>query len=165
MTIPRNDPLAGISAQPVALPAKGIPAEKLKETDVSAHASQHKTGGSDTVGAGEIGAAADDHTHGPKFTELFSSFSATGAGAWEAKDLSAEVAANAVCQVVMVNADATNQRNTGVRAVNSTLDRFIDLGEDDSAVTMLVTADSGGIIEIYAEDTTDITFYLMGYWS
>jgi hypothetical protein len=61
--IPRKD-LFQRDPEPPGDPARGIHAEKQVEGEaVSVHASQHKTGGSDAVTPGGIGAAPLDHGH------------------------------------------------------------------------------------------------------
>jgi hypothetical protein len=100
--------------------------------------------------------------------ERFESFNAVGAAAWEEFSLALGpffVPSGSVCQVIMQNSHATQKRFAGVRAKGSSLERRIDMGPADVFLPMLVTADPDSIIEIYAENVTDITFYLLGFWS
>ncbi len=65
MPIPRSDPLdaEGQIQQRRDPPARGIQNVKVVEGDTEPHASQHKTGGTDAVAPGGIGAATGGHQH------------------------------------------------------------------------------------------------------
>lgn len=114
------------------------------------------------------------HTHASSvsYTETFQSFSATGSGAWEEIDLSGapySVPANAICEIVMKNPKANAELEAGVRNTSSALARLFDLQEAEAGggdfVSVHVNADANSKIDVYAEDHTEIVFYLVGYWS
>ena len=108
------------------------------------------------------------------YTEKFVSWTAAGAGTWEDKDLSGDgVPANAVCEIVIGNMENAAENLGGVRANGSAIDRYVLLQEAEGAVsaadayqfvTMFVQADASSIIECYAQDIANITFWLVGYW-
>ncbi|MCK4405049.1 MAG: hypothetical protein KAV43_00900, partial [Hadesarchaea archaeon] len=103
-------------------------------------------------------------------SEKFEEWSATTAGTWETKDLSAlGVPANAVCEIVIKNSDPDYEWWGGVRATGSTLERRFQLHEAEGGgldvVTMFVQADADSTIEHYSEDTTYVKFVLIGYWN
>ena len=107
-----------------------------------------------------------------QYTESFQSWSATSAGAWETKSLSGapfNVPASVVVEIAVRNSNTTNSRLGGVRAVGSSLNRRIDMpeaaGGGVDVLTMHVQADASSQIQHYAENTTDIDFVLLRYWS
>jgi len=107
-----------------------------------------------------------------QYTEKLEAWSATSAATWQTKSLSGapfSVPANAVVEVAVRNANTTNSRFGGVRAVGSALERRFDLHEATGGgvdtLTMHVQANSSSQIEHYADNTTDIDFVLIGYWA
>jgi len=124
----------------------------------------------ETDGSGNLSFVT--HTAGKDYTEKFVTFSASGAGAFEDKDLSGgsfNVPANAICEILIQNDEMNAENQGGVRANGSSLSRLVDLQEGEaggvSAVIMTVKADADSIIEIFSEDTTELTFALIGFWS
>jgi len=104
------------------------------------------------------------------YVEKWESFAAGASGSWQDRDLSGYgVGANKVVEIVMTNDDTSNERSAGVRQNGSSLQRRISIQEaEDGGVctaTMMVSTDAGSIIEAYAQDNSDIDFYLAGYWS
>ena len=106
------------------------------------------------------------------FVERFDNFSAGGSGSWRDRDLdSYGVSANQVAEIVLANTRTDREREAGVRADGSSLNRRLDLHEAesggvDTATLMVVTDNSRNArIEVYAESNGDIDFYLTGYWS
>lgn len=89
---------------------------------------------------------------------------------WQTLDLAPfGVPANAVVQITLANRNAGGERLMGVRAVGSSLDRFVDLHEAEAGgeelVTIHVKADANSRIEWYHERPTDShRFHLMGWW-
>lgn len=100
-----------------------------------------------------------------KYTEAWSaSWTATGAAAWENKDLTAlGVPANAVVEIHMYYA-AIGSAVIGVREVGSALERKDGIAQY-TRVTMTVQANASSIIEQYGVVTSDLSFRLLGYWS
>jgi hypothetical protein len=103
------------------------------------------------------------------YTEKFETWSATTADTWEVKDLSGYgVPANAVCEIVVYNKDTKYAYYSGVRAVDSLLERMFPLQNVEHGgwdmVTMFVQANGSSVIEYYSNDTTDVWFILVGYW-
>jgi len=107
---------------------------------------------------------------GLDYTEKWVSFNASGADSWVEKDLSGDsVPANAICEIAMCCITVTVERWAGVRTKDSSLDRRIRLHEAGgggvSAAVFHVKANSSSKIEVYCEgNTTNVDFYLIGYW-
>lgn len=106
------------------------------------------------------------------YQETFSSFKAGASASWQEHDLSAYgVGASQVSEIVLVNNNSSSEREVGVRAKGSTLERKLDIHEaesgGDDVATMFVVTDTtaNATIEAYAEYNSDIDFYLIGYWA
>jgi len=104
------------------------------------------------------------------YTELHEPWSAIDKDIWEPVDLAPlGVPADAVVEVAVINVDGGNRRWGGVRAFGSTLDRRLQLHKAESGgmdvVTMHVQVDASSRIEHYSDDTNDISFVALGYWS
>ncbi len=103
------------------------------------------------------------------FTEAITNLGQPGVD-WADKDLTASgVPANAVVQILMGNdADAANFF-AGVRAKGSVLERGYTLDEAEadgwSTLSMVVKSDSSAVIEWKAGSVTDVTMWLLGYFS
>ena len=114
------------------------------------------------------------HSHaggggGLSYTEKMQEIAASGTG-WRTYDLSSYgVPANAICEFVISNSNASYEREGGVRSVGSGLERRFDLHEAEAGgrdhVALHVNVDASSQIEGYAENATDIKFVLVGYWS
>lgn len=73
---------------------------------------------------------------------------------------------------IMISNSGTLSKIAGIRTLGSSLDRWIDIFQQDSpswsgahqGVTMHVQLSSDHKIECYAEDNNDIRFNLLGYW-
>jgi len=107
---------------------------------------------------------------GPSYVELFETFSADSPNSWVSEDVSDDgLGPNQVAEVVIVNTNTSNERLAGIRATGSTPQRRFDIHEADSGgvdvVSMMVNTDASSQIEVYAESTGDIDFYVVGYWS
>ncbi len=107
-----------------------------------------------------------------QYTEKFNSWSATSTATWQTKSLSGapfSVPANAVVEIAVRNANTTTARYGGVRAVGSSLERRLNMDPADGGgydvFVMHVQADSSSQIQHYAQNTTDVTFVLVGYWA
>jgi hypothetical protein len=96
--------------------------------------------------------------------------SPTANNTWQTLDLAPfGVPANAVVQITLANRNTGSERLMGVRAVGSSLDRYIDLHEAEAGgeelVTLHVKADANSRIEWYHERPADShRFHLMGWW-
>ena len=104
------------------------------------------------------------------YTEKMVNFNALGDNAWEEYDLSGDgVPANAVCEIAIGNDKANAEYNGGVRATDSALNRYLPIQEAEGGgldlVTMHVKADANSKIDIFAQETAEMTFYLLGYWT
>ena len=106
------------------------------------------------------------------YVEAYQSFKAGGSASWRPHDLAAYgVGGGKVAEIVMVNNASGAQYEAGVRTNGSGLSRLLDLHEaeagGDDVATMLVQADGTvtATIEVYAENDTNIDFYLLGSWS
>lgn len=91
---------------------------------------------------------------------------------WTNKDLSGgsfNVPANAICEILIENTSTNQERNVGVRPNGSSLIRSIDLHESEgggtNVITIFVEADASSIIEIFAENTSDVNHTLIGFLS
>ncbi len=107
---------------------------------------------------------------GVAYVELFEPFSAVAANSWVSEGVDDEgLGPNQVAEVLMQNTNGAAERLAGVRAAGSSINRRFDLHEAESggvdAVTMMVETDAASTIEAYAEDTVDVGFYVLGYWS
>ncbi len=103
------------------------------------------------------------------YVETRDTFNASSPSVWEESDLSSfGVSGEKVCEIVITNNNATAERIGGVRSINSALGRLAQLheaeGGGNDAVTMFVNSSKDSKIEINADNTTDISFTLMGYW-
>ncbi len=100
------------------------------------------------------------------YSETWQTWAATQDASWQMQDL-VDVPANAVVEVAVVNT-ADQIRWGGVRAVGSGLERRLNLrkaGTASSILVMHVQADGNGRIEHYAENSADVSFVLLGYYS
>jgi len=107
---------------------------------------------------------------GGAYVELFETFSAGAANAWVAESVDDEgLGPNQVAEVVIQNTSSGAERLAGVRATGSSINRRFDLHEAEAggvdAVSLMVATDAASTIEAYAENTTDIEFYVVGFWS
>jgi len=105
------------------------------------------------------------------YTECFSSWQCPDADTdaqWVSYSLySHGIPASAVVEIAISSLDSVAEREGGVRATSSSLDRKIDLSKSadgDAFYTTYVQADASGCIEYYAENFTDIRFTIVGYW-
>jgi hypothetical protein len=104
-----------------------------------------------------------------EYMELMQELSPSGTG-WRTYDLSGYgVPANATCELILSNSNASSEYMAGARAVGSALNRTFDLQEAESGgrtfVTVHVKADANSQVQGYAENATYIRFILVGYWS
>ncbi len=94
----------------------------------------------------------------------------TANNTWQTVDLAPfGVPPNAVVQITLANRNPSGERRMGVRAVGSSLARYVDLheaeGGGEDLVTMHVKADASSRIQWYHERPADShRFYLMGWW-
>jgi hypothetical protein len=107
---------------------------------------------------------------GAAYVELFEPFSAGASNSWVSEGVDDEgLGPNQVAEVLMQNTNGSAERLAGVRTAGSSINRRFDLHEAESggvdAVTMMVETDAASTIEAYAEDTVDVEFYVLGYWS
>jgi hypothetical protein len=107
---------------------------------------------------------------GAAYVELFEPFSAGVSNSWVSEGVDDEgLGPNQVAEMLMQNTNGSAERLAGVRAAGSIINRRFDLHEAESggvdAVTMMVETDAASTIEAYAEDTVDVEFYVLGYWS
>jgi probable HAF family extracellular repeat protein len=105
------------------------------------------------------------------YVERFDTLTAGVNTTWTDKNLcSYGVGPGHVAEFVMANDDTINESEAGVRANGSSLQRRLNIIEAEgggvSTATMFVEADTstGSTVEVYAQDNTDIDFYLVGYW-
>jgi hypothetical protein len=105
------------------------------------------------------------------WTEAFSSFVPAGTG-WSDYNLfsNKSVPKGAIAYVLMVNSSSTANRTIGLRTDGSSLARSILINKATSSgsvgIGMYVRCHpTTGLIETYADNTTGVTFYLMGWWS
>ncbi|MBI4719435.1 MAG: hypothetical protein HY763_16690 [Planctomycetes bacterium] len=106
------------------------------------------------------------------YVERFDTFATSASAAWEDKSLCSYGAGPSnVVEIMITNDDTANPRDAGVRTNGSGLNRRVTLaaavGGGVAPVTMLAKTDNTGsaAVELYAQDNTDVDFYLAGYWS
>lgn len=109
------------------------------------------------------------------YLEFFpDTFTASSAGSWETISVSdigipkSTLALPVVAEVVVLNNHTSLKYNGGVRSVGSSLSRRFDIhpaiGFGVDALSMLVPVDDNGDIQIYAENTSSISFRVIGAW-
>lgn len=103
------------------------------------------------------------------YNEAFQAWSASNDDTWEVVDLSGfGVPPAAVVEVAVVNTSGSVQRWGGVRAVGSSLPRRLLLHEAESGgvdvMIMHAQTDSSSRIEHYTDNTSDLSFILLGFW-
>jgi probable HAF family extracellular repeat protein len=106
------------------------------------------------------------------YVERFDTFTPGANTSWEDKAFcSLGVGPAHIAEIVMTNDDPANPRDAGVRTKGSSLDRRLNLAAAVAGgvapATMLVKADTSASanVQLYAQDNTDVDFYLVGYWS
>lgn len=101
-------------------------------------------------------------------------FNASSGGSWVEYDLSAFSVPSStdtnpiVAEILMSNESVTSSRWGGARSVGSSLDRRFILhdaeGDGREFLSILVPVNSDGKVELYAGNTADVDFFLIGYW-
>ena len=106
------------------------------------------------------------------YYEADSTWTADTADAWETKDLSVSpfnVPANAVVEIAIEQDASANDRDGGVRAVGSSLQRRLLLHKTEAggvnALVMHVQTNSSSQIQHYGDTLSQPTFHLLGYWT
>ncbi|MEE8459847.1 MAG: hypothetical protein V3S08_08230, partial [Phycisphaerales bacterium] len=106
------------------------------------------------------------------YVEAFQQFTAGTADTWEAENLAPYgVASDEIVDVVLVNTDTANTYNAGTRNVGTSHERKLSLhpaeagGVEVASMTVQADSTANAAIEIYAENTTGVQFYLVGRWS
>jgi len=106
-----------------------------------------------------------------EYVDKFESLGAIGAdAAWTPISLAGYgITDGTICDLLTNNNDSSNSLEAGVRASGSTLDRkvLIDEKTDEPKYLCLFAEAIGpsGAVEIYEEDDSAQSSYLMGYWS
>lgn len=106
------------------------------------------------------------------YQETWHQFAADDGSAWEDYPLNDEgVGQSQTAEVVIFNRSTGAQRLGGVRRDGDGAQRYVNLHEAESggvdAATMMIEAggDTDATVEIYAQNDSDIEFYVAGYWS
>jgi len=107
---------------------------------------------------------------GLHYVERFDTFNLAIDDVWTLMDISAagaDLGADKVAEVIGYNSHLTDERYLGVRRPGSLLDRRFNIhkaeGGGVEGATFLVNT-SGGLVELYAESASDVTFKFIGYW-
>lgn len=112
-----------------------------------------------------------------EYVERFVTITPTTADAWTTIDLSGtpyNIPANSIVEIALINTNSGAEQYAGVRHASSTLDRRLLIHEAETtgagvegmtAVTMHVTASATSSIQYYADDTSLVTFRILGYWT
>ena len=123
-----------------------------------------------TIASNTISFRVIGYFTGFSHTEKFEHWNPNYASTWTDKDLYTDygVPKGSVAEIFVANADTSAQRNVGVRADGSSLDRYILIHESEGGgqdgFTMCVKTDANtGKIECYNTGTTG-HFYLLGYF-
>ena len=106
----------------------------------------------------------------PGYIEMNQEWSASASDTWETVDLSVYgVPPNAVVEVAVNNFRSNREYWGGVRAVGSSLQRRVRLHEAEGGgvdvVTMHVQVSADGEIQHYSDDTANVEFTLLGFWT
>jgi hypothetical protein len=105
-----------------------------------------------------------------KYTEKFHDITIDTASTWTDVDLTSyDVSANQVVEIGIRNSSISTVRSGGVRTKGSSIDRRLNLHyattQGWDMVTMQVKTDANKKIQAYAGNTSDVHFYLIGYWN
>jgi hypothetical protein len=105
------------------------------------------------------------------FTEAWDSFTVGSKedGAWLTdSSFGGNLQASRVHLITITNGDVGKEYLGGVRDTSSSLDRYVDIMEAEGggvqSTSMYVKSDASSNIDVYAEESTDITFYNQGYF-
>ena len=106
---------------------------------------------------------------GASYVEKSHVFTVSNSNSWQTVDLSGQgVPPNAVVEIAMENTSGNREREAGIRAAGSSAPTY-DLHEAEGggvdALTKHVQADASGQIQAYAENSDDVQFRLLGYWT
>lgn len=117
--------------------------------------------------ANDIDDIEDNKIQTVAYTERWDSLTMAADGAWTDVVLSGYgVLVGDICEIFYHN-NSADDGDVGVRTDGSSLVRLQADGggmEDRSQAGMSVVAGTGGVIELYAQDASDIVFHLAGYW-
>jgi len=116
---------------------------------------------------------------GGTYVEKFENFSSSSSADWSQVNLDTySVPQNSIVEILISNDNQTDARFGGVRQLDATLDRKLDIASlienygatwaGQTFFTMFCATypdTDKASIEVYAEDKDDIDFYLVGYWS
>ncbi len=108
-----------------------------------------------------------------QYTESYVTFTPTVNDTWTTIDLSGapySIPANAILEIAISNVDTGNEAYGGVRSgASTTLDRRVRIHEAEPSgsdvTTMFVQASATSSIQYYSDDTNDIRFTILGYWT
>jgi hypothetical protein len=122
---------------------------------------------------GIVDSMTEVNTGQGSFTEVWSdTFNPAAEHSWQTQDLSAyDVPANSIAVIHIYQDSDDTVLDAGVRAVGSTLDRYIPMHEAEAGglvvSSMMVQLDSSAHIEIYAESIADdtISFRVIGFFT
>ena len=106
------------------------------------------------------------------YTELMQTLTTSTADAWTDIDLSAYIPKGAVANIVIHQQESGSSKYAqyaGARINGSALERKMSISTYTTVgcngFALPVKTDANGLIEYYNDDTTNITFTLIGYWT
>ncbi|MGQ9550918.1 MAG: hypothetical protein ACUVUE_00690 [Candidatus Bathycorpusculaceae bacterium] len=146
----------------------------VSDVDLSVDKGQHGNFTAEQYGPDSIWDLLTEENVGGSYVELWSeTFKPTTAGTWEVTGLgSYGVPANSVAIIQIYQDEESNvKRDAGVRAVGSSLNRYIPMHEAEAGgvviVSMMVQVDSNQNIEVYSETIAEntISFRVIGYFT
>ncbi|HIA92232.1 TPA: hypothetical protein EYO12_03940 [Candidatus Saccharibacteria bacterium] len=126
-----------------------------------------------TDNPGETTFMLDGYWESGSYVEGWSNFTAGASNTWQDVDLSGfpyDVPVNRVIEIVGQNGEDGAENQIGVRRNNSSLSRIVDVQEAENpadsftTVTFFTQADQNSLIEVFAEDNSNVNFYYAGYW-
>lgn len=111
------------------------------------------------------------------YIEAIHEWQTTSGSSWNVYDLNPYIAVASgnnpsIVAEIMISNSGTLSKFAGIRTLNSSIDRYVDILQRDvanwsgthHAVTMHVQLSPDHKLECYAEDNNDIRFNLLGYW-
>lgn len=110
----------------------------------------------------------------PTYTEMWDSWTPTASGSWVSYDITTNkaVPASAIAEILCTHSNNAIDDTLGVRTSGSVLNRYLNITESEEGTAgavrttrMLTKVASNGYIEYYCGNSTNVTYYIMGYFT
>jgi len=104
---------------------------------------------------------------------MWDNWTPTSSGSWASYNITGNkaVPANAIAEILCTHSNSAIDDILGVRTSGSILNRYLNITESESGTAgavrttrMLTKVASNGYIEYYCGDSTNVTYYIMGYF-